>query len=298
MPEYSEFKMYLAAVKGLSPLTVEAYTRDSKKFMNFMREKGLNLNSVTSDSLMLYFLQLRRNEHLQGRSLARHMASLRVFFNFLSTQEYIDQNPAKLLENPRLPKSLPKILSQKEVERLLLVPGRGTKLGERDRAMLELMYAAGLRVSEVIALKVYDFDQQTDMLKIWGKGDKQRIIPLHDLASEILSTYLNNWRSRFNPREDHIFLNRSGMGLTRQGVWKLVKKYALTAQIKKHLSPHTLRHSFATHLLEGGADLRTVQILLGHADITATEIYTHVQSRRLIDMHQKFHPRSRDIHER
>jgi len=297
MHECSEFKMYLAAVKGLSPLTVEAYTRVTKKFMNFMQEKGLDLNAVTSDSLMLYFLQLRRNEHLQGRSLARHMASLRVYFNFLSIHAYIDQNPAKLLENPRLPKSLPKILSQNEVERLLSVPGRGNKLGERDRAMLELMYAAGLRVSEVIALKVFDFDQQTDLLKIWGKGDKQRIIPLHDLASEILSTYLNNWRARFNPREDHIFLNRSGMGLTRQGVWKLVKKYALEARIKKHLSPHTLRHSFATHLLEGGADLRTVQILLGHADITATEIYTHVQGRRLIEMHQKFHPRSKDIHE-
>lgn len=287
-----EFVMFLSAVKGLSPLTVEAYTRDIDKFAEFLREKGQNLRDVTFDILMLYFLHLRGHEKLQGRSMARHMASLRVFFDYLAEENHICGNPAELLENPRLPKSLPHVLSPEEVETLLSAPSTGAKLGERDRAMLELMYAAGLRVSEVINLKPYDFDPQTDILKVWGKGEKQRVIPLHNIASQILGGYLHVWRPRFYPREERIFLNRSGKGLTRQGVWKMIKKHARRAGINKHLSPHTLRHSFATHLLDGGADLRTVQILLGHADIAATEIYTHVQSRRLIEMHRKYHPRS------
>ncbi|MFP4168946.1 MAG: site-specific tyrosine recombinase XerD [Desulfonatronovibrionaceae bacterium] len=290
---HREFNMFLSAVKGLSPLTVEAYTRDIHKFTLFVGDKGLDISGVDYDALMLYFLHLRRKEGLQGRTLARHMASLRIFFDYLSEHKYIAVNPAELLENPRLPKSLPRVLSEGEVEALLDSPAAGSKLGERDRALLELMYAAGLRVSEAVTLKPFDFDPQTDILKVWGKGDKQRIVPLHNTASAVLARYLQTWRPLFNPLEDRIFLNRSGRGLTRQGVWKMVKKYAAKIGITRHLSPHTLRHSFATHLLDGGADLRTVQILLGHTDIAATEIYTHVQSQRLIDMHRKYHPRSR-----
>lgn len=289
-----EFSMYLSAVKGLSPLTVDAYSRDISKFFEFLKEKNIEIEAVTSDFLILYFLFLRRESKLQGRSLARHMASLRVFFNFLIENNYIAHNPSELLENPRLPKALPQILTEEEINMLLAAPRSGSQLGERDRAMLELMYAAGLRVSEVITIKPFDFDPQADLLKVWGKGEKQRVVPLHDLASKILENYLHYWRPRFRPIEERMFLNRSGKGLTRQGVWKVVKKYAQKCGIEKELSPHTLRHSFATHLLEGGGDLRTVQILLGHSDITATEIYTHVQSQRLLDIHRKFHPRSKN----
>jgi len=284
------FLEHLLVIKGLSPKTIEAYATDLRSFQTFLTNKKYSLLKVSENILFLYLLFLRQ-KGLQSRTLARHMAALRGFYNFLQEQNHIAENPARFLENPKLPRLLPKALTISEVEKLLKAPNPHTKLGFRDRTMLELIYAAGLRVSELIALKPLDYDEQAGLLKVWGKGSKQRLVPIHLTASRWLFTYLKVWRQKFSPREDNIFLNRSGKGLTRQGVWKIIKKYAKLAGLKQAVSPHTLRHSFATHLLEGGADLRTVQILLGHADISATEIYTHIQSSRLLNIHKKFHPR-------
>ena len=203
------------------------------------------------------------------------------------------KNPALLLENPKLPLHLPEVLRKDEMEALLAQPDCGVKTGARDRCMLEMLYAAGLRVSELCNLDVLDLDLQRGLVRVFGKGAKERLVPLHDAMQQMLATYLKDWRPAFSPTGGQLFVNRSGRALSRQYVWKMVKNYALQAGIRRAISPHTFRHSFATHLLEGGADLRSVQLLLGHADISATEIYTHVQAERLRALHHQFHPRSR-----
>lgn len=285
------FLEHILVIRGLSPGTISSYTEDLHSFTAYINEKKIPLAGITEQNIFVYLMFLRR-KGLQSRSLARHMATLRGFYSFLLEQGHVRDNPTGLLENPKLPKLLPKLLSVQEVENILNQPVPADKLGSRDKAMLELLYAAGLRVSEAAGLKVLNFDGQSGVVRVWGKGGKERIVPLHFTCMKWLESYLLNWRPAFSPKQDFMFLNRSGRGLSRQGIWKLIKKYALKAGIRKQVSPHTLRHSFATHLLEGGADLRTVQILLGHSDITATEIYTHVQSDRLKTTHEKFHPRS------
>ncbi|MBQ4132179.1 MAG: tyrosine-type recombinase/integrase, partial [Desulfovibrionaceae bacterium] len=199
---------------------------------------------------------------------------------------------ARFFQNPKLPLTLPKALSREEMRALLETPCLTDKLGFRDRTIMELLYAAGLRVSELCSLLPLNFDPQAGLLRIFGKGAKERIVPVHSAAAAFLSAYLKEWRPLFSPKEELVFLNRSGKGLSRQGVWKMVRERALQAGIMKEISPHSFRHSFATHLLEGGADLRSVQLLLGHEDIAATEIYTHVQQSRLAEIHKRFHPRS------
>ncbi len=285
------FLEHILVVRGLASGTITSYSEDLNSFVSFLDEKEISLTGITEQNLFVYLMFLRKNG-LQSRSLARHMASLRGLYSFLLDQGLIQTNPTSLLENPKLPKLLPKLLSIREVESILAQPRASDKLGARDKAMLELLYAAGIRVSEVSGLRVLNFDRQSGVVRVWGKGGKERIVPLHFTCMKWLEFYLQNWRRAFSPKQDFMFLNRSGKGLSRQGIWKLIKKYAIKAGIRKQVSPHTLRHSFATHLLEGGADLRTVQILLGHSDITATEIYTHVQSDRLKTTHEKFHPRS------
>jgi integrase/recombinase XerD len=285
------FLEHILVVRGLSQGTVSSYTEDLHSFSAFIKEKNIPLDRVNQQNIFVYLMFLRR-KGLQSRSLARHMATLRGFFAFLTEHGHIRENPAGLLENPKLPRLLPRLLSVQEVESILEQPALTDKLGARDKAMLELLYAAGLRVSEVAGLKVLNFDGQSGTVRVWGKGAKERIVPLHFTCMKWIESYLAHWRPAFSPKQDFMFLNRSGQGLSRQGIWKLIKKYALKAGIRKQVSPHTLRHSFATHLLEGGADLRTVQVLLGHSDITATEIYTHVQSDRLKAAHEQFHPRS------
>ena len=224
---------------------------------------------------------------------AAHWPALRGFFAYGAAEGWFKADPARLLENPKLPARLPDFLTPDEVEAILAKPDMHARLGFRDRVMLELLYAAGLRVSELVGLAPLDFDPQVGVLQVFGKGSKERIVPIHSTAQDLLATYLRDWRDSFRPVENAMFLNRSGKRLTRQAVWKMIKKYAAAAAIRKDVTPHTFRHSFATHLLEGGADLRTVQLLLGHADISATEIYTHVESGRLLRVHRQFHPRSR-----
>lgn len=290
-PWIDRYLEHILIEKGLSENSLTSYSNDLHSLLAFLKEKSFDLKELTDRTLFLYLTHLRA-KGLKSRSLARHLSSLRGFFTFAMDEKWYKEDPGHLLENPKLPKKLPEFLTREEIGRLLALPDPSTKLGMRDKAMLELLYAAGLRVSELIQMKVLDYDPQVGMLKVFGKGAKERLIPIHFTAQEYLNQYIEYTRPAFNPVEDFMFLNRSGKGLTRQGVWKLIKKFASVAGIKRSISPHTFRHSFATHLLEGGADLRTVQLLLGHADISATEIYTHVESNRLKTLHQKYHPRS------
>lgn len=278
-------------VKGLSENSLAAYAQDLQLFQEFLGERDFTLEDVSGQTIFLYLMFLRQ-KGLTSRSMARHISSLRGFFGHAATEGWIEASPAELVETPKLPRKLPDVLTRVEMDTLLARPDMETSLGFRDRAMLELLYAAGLRVTELVTLTPLDFDPQSGVLKVFGKGDKERLVPIHSLAQELLSRYVQSVRPSFRPVKEFLFLNRSGKGLTRQGVWKLIKRYALEAGILKKISPHSLRHSFATHLLEGGADLRTVQLLLGHADISATEIYTHVQADRLTRVHRSHHPRS------
>lgn len=286
------FLEHLLVVKGLSENTLAAYASDLGHFLGFLASRGADPADVNNDTLFLYLMHERR-QGLASRSLARRLSALRGFYDFLREERLLTESPAQHLENPKLPRRLPEVLSQEEVAALLAQPDVTDKLGARDRAMLELLYAAGLRVSELVNLRPLDYDPQSGLLRIFGKGSKERLVPIHFAAQACLDAYLRDWRGAFGPREDTIFLNRSGKGLSRVAVWKNIKRYATMAGIRREISPHTFRHSFATHLLEGGADLRTVQLLLGHADISATEIYTHVQAGRLARAHREFHPRSR-----
>lgn len=281
----------LIVEKGLSENTIEAYTRDLERFLAFLKDKSLELKDINETKVFLYIVEIRK-EGLSGSSLARHLSSLRGFFTFALEEEALDEDPARFLENPKIIRDLPVVLSQSEMQDLLEVPDTSTKLGFRNRAMLELMYAAGLRVSEVCSIRPLDFDSQTNLVKVFGKGSKERFVPVHEEAGRILNDYLTHWRPLFTPKDKVMFLNRSGKGLSRVAVWKMVQNCALKAQLGTDISPHTLRHCFATHLLEGGADLRSVQMLLGHSDIAATEIYTHVQKDYLVKTHSLHHPRS------
>jgi len=289
--EIDAYLQHLTVIRGLAEKTVEAYGSDLLFFREFLTDIGGSLHQIDEHTLFLYMVQLRR-KGLKNTSMARNLSSLRGFFDFLVQERLLASSPAALLDSPKLVRKLPEVLSREEVTALLSRPLMNARLGVRDRTMLELLYACGLRVSELVSLAIADFDSQAGLLRVLGKGSKERYVPLHESAVGLLLSYLQHWRPLFGPKTETIFLNRSGLGLSRQGVWKLLSRYALEAGINRPVSPHTLRHSFATHLLEGGADLRTLQILLGHSDIMATEIYTHVQSARMAALHRKFHPRS------
>ena len=285
---------YLLAQRGLSPRTVESYGQDLESFFLFEEElaqSGGSASCPDEQEIFLYLAWLRSRGNT-GRTLARRLSALRAFFAFAVEEGALKANPALLLENPKLPQHLPEVLSREEMEKLLALPDMDEKSGRRDRCMLEMLYAAGLRVSELCNLSVADLDLQRGLVRIFGKGAKERLVPLHDMIQALLDDYLRSWRPLFSPGGNQLFVNRSGRALSRQYIWKMVKKYTLLAGIRRAISPHTFRHSFATPLLEGGADLRAVQLLLGHADISATEIYTHVQAERLRGIHHQFHPRS------
>ncbi len=283
---------HLLAERGLSAHTAASYGHDLKNFIAFLNEgECKNIGQEFGEQeLFLYLAWLRGRGHA-GRTLSRHLSSLRGFFAYMVEEGLLQKNPAKLLDSPKLPSLLPDFLTREEMQNILAKPNMQDRLGQRDRCILELLYASGLRVSELCDLRPMDLDNTRRLLKVFGKGSKERIVPIHKQAMQLLECYLQEWRKLFSPKDDFVFLNRSGRGLTRQYIWKMVKKYAIEAGITRSISPHTFRHSFATHLLEGGADLRSVQILLGHSDIAATEIYTHVQTRRLLDVHKRFHPR-------
>ncbi|MFP4629288.1 MAG: site-specific tyrosine recombinase XerD [Desulfohalobiaceae bacterium] len=290
-PWVDSFLQHLLLVKGLSENSMQAYATDLRDFLEFLQSRSGSLENTQEETIFLYFLFLRK-QGLSSSSLARRLSCLRIFFDHACEQSWLPENPARLMQGPKLPRMLPEFLSRREVQSLLQQPDLCSKLGFRDRCLLELLYAAGLRVSEACGLQLLDLDLQTGVLKIRGKGDRERLLPVHHIALEFVQSYIQTWRPKLRPQVNTLFLNRSGRSLSRQGVWKLLKRYALQAGIRRSISPHTLRHSFATHLLEGGADLRVVQLLLGHADVSTTEIYTHVNSRRLQQIHAQYHPRS------
>ena len=288
----------LYAVRGLSPMTVDSYRQDIASLSSFMEESGAEnctakeaLSRLDDEQLLLFVVWLRRRGDGK-RTLARRLSCLRGFLGWCVEQGLMSGNPAELLDGPKLPRVLPNVLSRQEVLSLIDAPDRRTKLGRRDHAMLELMYASGLRVSELVNLRPLDIDLQAGTVRVFGKGRKERLVPMHARAVAVMDEYLRSVRPDFMPQDSRVFLNRSGHGLTRQAVWKLIRRYALDARIGRDISPHTLRHTFATHLLEGGADLRTVQILLGHSDLAATELYTHVRSDLLEDVYRRCHPRN------
>jgi integrase/recombinase XerD len=280
--ELDAFVTHLTTEQGASLHTIDAYTHDIADFLTFMEdEAAARLEDVPFDR---YVAHLRAGGK-KTRSIARTVSAVRSFFNFLLIDGRVTSNPMAEVELPKFTPPIPKVLSEEEVLRLLEVP-EGEKHGLRDRTMLELLYATGLRVSELVSLKRSDINMEGGFLVASGKRSKQRIVPLGSFARQIVREYLKV----VGVPGSFLFANRQGVPLTRQTVWKMIRKYAARVT-SRHVSPHTLRHTFATHLLEGGADLRSVQILLGHEDISTTQIYTHVDSKRLKETHKKYHPR-------
>jgi integrase/recombinase XerD len=281
--------------KGLARNTIEAYGRDLGRLSEFLIAKGVSSWREVDAVRLRGYLTSVRAAGLSPRSVARHAVTLRRFYRFLETEGLVNENPVPALLYTAQARKLPQTLSAADVGKLLSQPDGAKMLGARDQAMLELLYASGLRVSELITLKTQQINFQGNYLTVKGKGAKVRVVPFGQWARQKLSSYLNDVRPRLlkGKSSPYLFTNRGGEPLTRQGFWKLIRRHALLAGIEKRVTPHTLRHSFATHLLEGGADLRSVQTLLGHADISTTQIYTHVDGARLKAVHQKFHPRER-----
>ena len=284
---------YLLVEKGLSSKTIEAYSRDLVRYLVFLNSNDIKFFSEEDTPTILRYLIAMRREGLQARSRARHLVTIRGLYKFLVQEEILTNDPVKQIDLPKTGLKLPDVLSFDEVKRLLEAPDPVKSNGIRDAAMLELLYAAGLRVSELIGLKLQDVNLQGGYVRVYGKGAKERIVPIGQYAREKIHYYITTARasllkSRISP---YLFVARAGKPMTRQGFWKLIKRYALQAGLRKTITPHTLRHSFASHLLEGGADLRAVQTMLGHTDISTTQIYTHVARDHLIKLHRKFHPR-------
>ncbi len=286
-----QFINYIRIEKGLSDKTVEAYSRDLTGFLQFLNEQGLTPLNTSRDDIMKYIALLGTG--LSPVSVARNISSIKVFFRFLVHEGKIKSSPARLLETPRRSRKLPSVLSPDEVERLLNRPLLSTPTGLRDRAMLELLYATGLRVSEMLNLKTSNIDLEAGYVRTFGKGSKERVVPMGDPAMVSIKQYLSEGRSflikAVNPV--YVFLNTRGSRMSRQGFWKIIKNYGIEAGIGPKITPHIMRHSFASHLLEAGADLRAVQVMLGHADISTTQIYTHVTRERLREIHERYHPR-------
>lgn len=290
----SSFLTHVKVEKGLSANTVSAYRRDLVKFDVFAQKRKLSLEGVSRDDLVDFLAGLYRM-NLESRTVARHLVTLRNFFRFAQIQELIAADPTINLESPKIRRSLPGYLRLEEVERLLEQPDSTTPLGLRDRAMLEVLYSTGLRVSELIGLRVSDLDSKVGCVRCIGKGDKERIVPVGRKALVMVEKYLRDARPKLLGRlrgSPTLFVNRRGVSLSRVGVWKILSGYGKRAGLRVSLTPHMLRHSFATHLLERGADLRSVQLMLGHADISTTQIYTHVVEERLKQIYKAHHPRA------
>jgi integrase/recombinase XerD len=291
--QIDRFIRYLGVERGLSRHTIWAYSSDLARFSSFLIESGITDLSAVEERHIVSFMETGC-PHTSARSRARFMSSIRSFFTFLVREGDLSKHPMELLETPKFTKRLPEYLTYGEVQQLLTAPMLTTPWGMRDRAMLEVLYACGLRVSELLGLVRDRINLDAGFLIVTGKGNKERVVPLGIEAVFWLNRYLNEARPRLDRGKvtNLIFLNRRGTALSRQYFWRTVKTYALALNITKDIGPHTLRHSFATHLLSGGADLRSVQMMLGHADIATTEIYTHVDRTRLKQVHKKYHPRS------
>jgi integrase/recombinase XerD len=283
----------LRVEKGLSDNTIHAYRRDIAKFAAFAATRGLATKDVRRGDVVDFLGSLYR-KGLDSRSVARHLVTIRNFFRFALTEGYIDDDPAATIESPKFRQSLPEFLSLQEVDRLLRQPDTATILGIRDKAMIELMYSCGLRVSELCALRVSDLQMEAGCLRCVGKGNKERLVPVGRQALQAVREYLRTARPKLlrADSQTHLFLNQKGHPLDRITFWKTLRDHGRRAGLRKALTPHMLRHSFATHLLDRGADLRSVQMMLGHSDISTTQIYTHVVEERLKQVYKAHHPRA------
>jgi integrase/recombinase XerD len=295
-PAISAFLTHVRVEKGLSTNTVAAYRRDLMKFEAFAKKRKVALPAVRRDDLV-DFLSWLYHQKLGSRTVARHLVTLRNFFRFAQIKEMIAEDPSLNLESPKIRRSLPGYLRLEEVEKLLAQPDEKTPIGLRDRAMLEVLYSSGLRVSELISLRVMDLDRSAGCLRCIGKGDKERIVPVGKKATALVERYLRDARPKLISKgglsnSPALFLNRRGGSFSRVGIWKILSAYGRRAGLRVALTPHMLRHSFATHLLERGADLRSVQLMLGHSDISTTQIYTHVVEERLKQIYKAHHPRA------
>ncbi len=289
-----EFIHYLAVERGLAQNTLESYGRDLQQFHVYLKNSNLELIRDSSRNIILNYLNTLQAKGRAVSTISRNLAAIKSFYQYLVRQRYLEKDPAANLESPKLEKKLPKILTVGEVEELLKQPNNFMPGGIRDKAMLELLYATGIRVSELISLNSADINLDMGYIKCYGRGSKERVVPLGSIAAKCVQEYITKGRPKLVRTYDELalFVNHHGNRLTRQGFWKIIKKYAQEANITKDITPHTLRHSFATHLLENGADLRSVQEMLGHADISTTQIYTHVTKNRLKEVYDKAHPRA------
>jgi integrase/recombinase XerD len=286
------FLDYLAVEKGLAANSLSAYSSDLRHFGHWIGDQQLELEQVERINIVKYF-QWLRGAGISARSVARALAAIRGLFRFLVSERHLKKDPTENLENPKLWSTLPKSLQPSEVEALLAAPDRSTQDGLRDAAMLELLYATGLRVSELIKVRIDEVVLDAGFLRTIGKGSKERIVPFGDTARDVIVEYFEKSRPGLDKYSDpHLFLSRRGRPMSRQSFWMKITRYARESGVKAHISPHVLRHAFATHLLENGADLRSVQMMLGHADISTTQIYTHVSRARLQKMYDSFHPRA------
>jgi len=298
MYEYiDDFINFLIVERNLAQNSIEAYATDLNKYANFLHSRNISEPSkIQSNNIVAYLTDLHKNE-LASLTIARNLSAVRMFHRFLHSEDLTSSDPSEIIGSPKLAKKLPIVLDQLEIDNLIEQPDITTKFGIRDRALLETAYATGVRVSELLKLKLTDllFDQK--IVRVFGKGSKVRVVPIGERAIEYVEKYLDESRPLLlkNLNEtDVLFLNFHGKPLSRMGFWKIVNKYSMQAGISKPVSPHTIRHSFATHLIEGGADLRAVQEMLGHVNIVTTQIYTHLDREYLKEVHRSFHPREKE----
>lgn len=291
-----EYLAILSLEKNLSDNTVESYRSDLSKLIDYLKTNNItDFNKVEPDVISAYFTKLKKSD-IAPSSSARFLSSIKGFFNYLKQNEYIEKDPTETFKGTRSNRKLPVVLSVNEMNRLLDKPDTENKLGLRDKAMLETMYSCGLRVSELLGLKLSDLHLEEEIIRVFGKGSKHRLVPIGSTAMEWMENYLVNARpflERKMKSENIVFLNNRGTKLSRMGIWKIINRYKEEAGITKDMHPHTFRHSFATHLLDGGADLRAVQEMLGHADISTTQIYTHIDKDFVKQEHRDYHPRGK-----
>lgn len=290
-----DYLNYLSSERGLAQNTLESYGRDIQQYLTYLKEKkNLTIEQTNQANVIGYLLYLQSRGKATA-TLSRSLAAIKSFYLYLFREDIIERNPTINLDAPKQEKRLPKVLSVEDVERLLEQPDLKHPIGIRDRAMLEVLYATGLRVSELISLKLNDVNLEKGYVRCIGKGSKERIVPLGTISTKYLKLYIEHARKFLasSPFETVLFLNHHGKGLTRQGFWKIIKRYAENLNLDVDITPHTLRHSFATHLLENGADLRSVQEMLGHADISTTQIYTQLTKDRIREVYDQAHPRAK-----
>jgi integrase/recombinase XerD len=291
-----EYLSILRLDKNLSENTIVSYKNDIENLLRFATDHKISDENEINYKLLVDFYKMLNNMGIASATSARYLSSHKGFFSFLLKSNYIEKDPTDKLTSPKITRKLPQVMSFNEIERILNSPDINSKLGLRDKALLEVMYSSGLRVSEAINLKMNDLFFSEEIIRVLGKGSKERIIPIGNSAIEWTKTYLAQSRTLLERRlksQNILFLNNHGTRLSRMGVWKIVARYAKEAEVYKDVHPHTFRHSFATHLLEGGADLRAVQEMLGHADISTTQIYTHIDREYIKQVHRDFHPRGK-----